>query len=182
MPTVYVDTSDLKNLAKDLEKCPQMLHAATAAALNRTLTFIGAETKRQVAKEYAVKKSISKSVKKTRATPRNLTAVAEYTGKPIPVFVFKHSIAKNRQRSPVTVTIKTSNGARTHDGSNPAMFGGYGKVMRREGGQKNIRTAYTVSIPQMISSDEVFKVIAEKAQAKLYERMKHEVEWRMSKL
>ena len=180
---IYVDTSDLKELTKDLQRCPQLVNQATASALNRTLTFIGAETKRQVQTEYAVTKSINKYLKMTRATARNLTAVATYTDKPIPMFVFKHTAARNRFRSPITITIKRSNGAKTHNGSNPALFRGYGKkIMRREAGEKNIRTAYTLSIPQMVASDEVYKVIADKAQPYFYKRIEHEVNYRLSKL
>ena len=183
MANITVDASKLEKLAEGLSDYPQQMYAAMASALNRTLTFVGAETKRQVQAEYAVTKSINKSVKMTKATKRNLTAIATYTDKPIPMFVFKNTYKRNRFRSPVTVTIKKSNGARTHNGSNPALFRGYGKkIMRREGGEENIRTAYTLSIPQMVSSDEVYKVIADKAEEYLYKRMEHEVEYRLSKL
>lgn len=183
---IYCDTSDLSKLLKKVEDIlsPQSTHAAMASALNRTLTFVGAETKRQVQAEYAVTKSISKSVKMKKAKANHLVAEAMYTGKPIPLFVFKHSAPQNRYRSPVTVTIKKSNGAQTHTGSNPAMFKSYSgkKVSIRAAGQKNIKTAYTLSIPQMVSSDDVYDVIAKKAEEKLYERLEHELKWRMSKL
>jgi hypothetical protein len=183
MANITVDLTDVKDLVKDLQVCPQMIRQATASALNRTLTFIGAETKRQVQQEYAVTKSIQKAFTKKRATQNNLTAEAIYTDKSIPMFVFKHTVAQNRFRSPVTITIKKSNGKQTHNGSNPALFRGYGKkIMRRESGEKNIRTAYTLSIPQMVANDDVYKVIAEKAQSHFYKRLEHEVDWRMKKL
>lgn len=184
--TIYCDTSNLRKLIKEFESelSPQSIHAAMANALNRTLTFISAETKRQVQQEYAVTKSIDKSVKKQKATRSDLTAVAMYTGKPIPLFVFKNTAPRNKYRSPVSVLIKKSNGMQTHTGSNPAMFKAYGgkKVILRDSGQKNLRTAYTLSIPQMVSNDSVYDEIAKKAEAKLYERLKHELEWRLSKL
>lgn len=183
---VYCDTSDVDKLMKQMEAVlsPQEAHAALASALNRTLSFVGAETKRQVKGEYAVTKSIDKSVKKTKATRNNLTAEAIYQDKPLPMFVFKHTAATNQYRSPVSVLIKKSNGMRTHTGSNPAMFKAYGdkKITLREPGQRNIRTAYTVSIPQMVSNDNVYKVIAKKAEDKLKERVVHELNWRLSKL
>lgn len=180
---VDIDEDELRKLSKKLEAHPQLIRAATVSALNRTLTFIGAETKRQVKKDYAVTKSINKSIKMTRATRGNLTAIAEYTDKPLPMFVFKHSVAQNKFRSPVTITIKHSNGKQTHDGSNPALFRGYGKkIMRRESGQENIRTAYTISIPQMVASDAVYNVIAEKAKEYFFTRFEHEVNWRLENL
>lgn len=183
MAVIEVDTSDLGELIKGLEKFPSITRPAMASALNRTLNFISAETKRQVQGEYAVTKSIDKSLKKTRATVNNLTAIATYTDKPIPMFVFKHTVAKNRFRSPISITIKKSNGKQTHDGSNPALFRGYGKkIMRRDSGQKNIRTAYTVSIPQMVANDDVYNVIAKKAHDYLYKRLQHELAYRISKL
>lgn len=180
---ITVDVSDLKMLAQDLKDHPQQMYAAMASALNRTLAFIGAETKRQVQAEYAVTKSINKALKMTRAKPRNLAAMATYADKPIPMYVFKNTYTRNQYRSPVTVTIKRSGGAKTHTGSNPALFRAFGKkIMRREPGEKTIRTAYTLSIPQMVSSDAVYQDIATKAKAYLYKRMEHEVQYRLSKL
>ena len=182
---IYCDTGDLDKVMKELQAfvSPQTSHAAMASALNRTLTFIGAETKRQVKSEYAVTKSLDKSVEKKKATRSDLTAEAKYTGKPLPLFIFKNSAPDNRYRSPVSVLVKKSSGMQTHSGSNPAMFKAYGnKIKLRDSGQRNIRGAYTVSIPQMVANDEVYEVIAKKAEDKLYERLLHELEWRMSKL
>lgn len=184
--TFYCDPSDLEQKIEKVKQVlsPQSVHAAMSSALNRTLTFVSAETKRQVQAEYAVTKSIDKSVKKTKATSRRLIAEAAYTDKPIPMFVFKHKVPANQYRSPVSVLIKKSNGMRTHEGSNPALFKAYGgkKIIRRDAGQKNLHTAYTVSIPQMVANDKVYEVIAKKAEDKLSERFEHELDWRMSKI
>ena len=183
--TVYIEAKDIGKLMDKARNVltGQNMHAAMASALNRTLTYISAETKRQVKGEYAVTKSIDKALTKEKATRSKLQAVAKYTDKPIPMYVFKYRAANNPYRSPVSVTIKKSNGMKTHDGSNPALFKAYGKkIMRREAGQKNIRTAYTLSIPQMVSSEEVYDVIGQKAEVYLYKRLEHEIEWRMSKI
>lgn len=183
--TIYCDTSDLNRLIKDVGDVlsPQTTHAAMASALNRTLTFIGAETKRQVNQEYAVRKSLNKSLTEKKAKRSDLTAIAKFTGKPLPLFIFKNVAPSNIYRSPVSVLVKKSNGMQTHTGSNPAMFKAYGqKIKLRYPGERNIHGAYTVSIPQMVASDEVYDVIAKKAEAKLYERLKHELEWRISKI
>lgn len=183
--TIYCDTSDVDKVLKDMKAflSPQTTNAAMASALNRTLTFVSAETKRQVKSEYAVTKSLDKSVVKKKATTSNLSAEAIYTGKPLPLFIFKNTAPANQYRSPVSVLVKKSNGIQTHSGSNPAMFKAYGnKVKLRDSGQKNIRGAYTVSIPQMVANDDVYEEIAKKAEVKLYERLIHELEWRISKL
>ena len=184
---VYCNTDDLEKTMKEVEKVlsKQSVHAAMASALNRTLTFVGAETKRQVRSEYAVTKSINKSLSMEKATSRKLTAAANYTDKPLPMFVFKHTVQNNQYRSPISITIKKSNGAKTVGVSNGmAVFKAYGnsKITRRVLGQRNLKTAYTVSIPQMVASDEVYDVIAKKAEAKLKERLNHEIDWRMSKI
>jgi len=184
--TIYCDAGDMKKKIKKVEKTltGQNVHAAIASALNRTLTYVGSETKRQVQSEYAVTKSINKSLKMEKATRVKLKAAANYTDKPIPMFVFKHKVAANQYRSPISITIKKSNGMQTHNGSNPALFKAYGnsKIIRRDTGQRKLKTAYTVSIPQMVASDEVYDVIAKKAEVKLQERINHELEWRMSKI
>ena len=187
MPKViYCDAGDLQKTIKKAERTltGQNVHAAIASALNRTLTFVGAETKRQVQGEYAVTKSINKSLTMKKATRVRLRAEANYTDKPIPMFVFKHKVAANRYRSPISITIKKSNGLQTHNGSNPALFKAYGgsKIIRRDAGQRNLKTAYTVSIPQMVASDKVYDVIAKKAEVKLQDRIEHELKWRISKI
>lgn len=184
--TIYCDAGDMHKKIKEVEKVltGQSVHAALASALNRTITFVGSETKREVQKEYAVTKSINKSLSMEKATRSKLTAAANYKDKPIPMFVFKHKVAANQYRSPISILIKKSNGMQTHNGSNPALFKAYGgsKIIRRDAGQRNLKTAYTLSIPQMVQSDEVYDDIAKKAEEKLQERINHELEWRMSKL
>ena len=119
-----------------------------------------------------------------KATRNKLTAAANYKDKPIPMFVFKHKVPANQYRSPISITIKKSNGMQTHHGSNPALFKAYGgsKIIRRDIGQRNLKTAYTVSIPQMVANDDVYDEIAKKAEVKLQERIEHELEWRLSKI
>lgn len=184
--TIYCDASDIRKTIKKAEKVltGQSIHAGLASALNRTITFVGSETKKEVQKEYAVTKSINKSLSMEKATRSKLVAAANYKDKPLPMFVFKHKVAANQFRSPISITIKKSNGMQTHDGSNPALFKAYGgkKIIRRDAGQKNLKTAYTLSIPQMVASEKVYDEIAEKAEVKLQERIEHEIEWRMSKI
>lgn len=185
--TIYCDATDMTKKLKEVEKTltGQSVHAAIASALNRTLTFVGSETKRQVQSEYAVTKSINKSLSMEKARRSKLVAAANYTDKPLPMFVFKHKVPANQFRSPISITIKKSNGAKTVGYSgNSALFKAYGnsKIERRDLGQKRLKTAYTVSIPQMVASDEVYDVIAKKAEVKLQERIEHELEWRMSKI
>lgn len=185
--TIYCDTSDITELAKKARGILSdgSIRQATATGMNETLKHIAAATKKQVQAEYYVTKSIDKSLEKKRASASDLTAEARYTGKPIPLFVFKHTAARNQYRSPVTVTIKRANGAQT-SGSNPVLFKTYSykykKVMRRDAGQKNIRTAYTVSIPQMVRSDEVYEAVAKSAEQYLYKRVAYQLQKRIDKL
>ena len=183
---VYCDTSDLEKKLNEVEEIltGRSIHAAMASALNRTLTFVGAETKRQVQSEYAVKKSINKALTMKKAKRVHLTAEAQYKDKPIPMYVFSHKIPSNKYRSPVQVTIKKGETKRVGISEGSAIFGAYGnkKIERRDLRQKNLKTAYTVSIPQMVANDDVYKVIADKAENKLIERFNHEIEWRMSKI
>lgn len=183
--TIYCDTSDLGKLITkfETELSQPTMRRAMASALNKTLGYVGAETKREVNKEYAVPRSITKALTEKRATSSRLEAVAKYQDSPLPLFLFKYRAASNRYRSPVSVMVKRSNGMKTHTGSNPAMFKAYGnKIKLRDTGQRNIRGAYTVSIPQMVANEEVYDEIAKKAEVRLYKNLEHELEWRLSKL
>lgn len=184
---VYCDPSDMDEVIKKAKKAltGQGIHASMANALNDTIKFVGAETKRQVQGEYYVTKSINKSLSMKRATRRNLTAEANYQDKPLPLFVFKHKVPANQYRSPIQVTIKKSNGMKTVGVSKgAAVFGAYGgkKIERRDLTQKNLKTAYTVSIPQMVANPDVYDDIAKKAEAKLINRFNHHIEWRIKNL
>lgn len=188
---VYCDTRDLERDIKKIEDAltGQSIHAAMSNALNRTLTFVGAETKRQVKSEYTVKSTpIAKSLTKKRATRSKLTAEAIYKDTPLPLQIFKHKIPSNRYRSPVMVQIRQSGGKQIdytdNNGTRQVLFGAYGKkkLVRRDLGQKNLKTAYTISVPQMVSKDNVYGKIVDKAEAKLIERMNHEIKIRMDKI
>lgn len=189
--TIYCDTSELEKDIKDLRETlsGQSIHAAISNALNRTLTFVGAETKRQVRSEYTVKATpIARALTKKRATRANLQAEAVYKDNPLPLYVFKHKIPSNQYRSPVMITIKQGGGKRVDytngNGGRQVLFGAYGnkKIMRRDLTQKKLKTAYSVSVPQMVASKDVYDVIVKKAEETLQKRLEHEIQWRLSKL
>ena len=178
MPVIYCDTTEANRLIRRMEKATstERMKVAMSRALNSTLRHIPAETKRQVQREYAVKASLQKGVKKIHASPGNLHAEALYTGATLPLYTFATKAPKNRYRSPVSALVKLSNGWQTHEEANPAMFKAYGrKVLTRAAGQRTIRTAHTISIPQMVSNESVYQEIARDAESYLYERVEYYV-------
>lgn len=181
---IYCDTADLKKDVKDLTSAltGRQMHAALANALNRTLTFVGAETKRQVRSAYTVKSSsVAKALTKKKATRSMLIAEANYKDRPLPLYVFKHRIPNNQNRTPVSVTIKKGQGKQVEFSGGQVLFGAYGKtkIMRRDLTEKKIQTAYTVSVPQMVENEKVYDEIVKKAEAKLQERVDHEIQVRL---
>ena len=62
------------------------------------------------------------------------------------------------------------------------MNGGTHIWMREGKSRTPVRLLRTLSVPQMISNDEVINTIQEKSGEKLHERINHEIEWRLNKL
>lgn len=179
---VRIDASDLKRLSAKLGKCPMITRQATSSALNKTINRVIRKTKEEVSKEYSpLLRGIKQTAKIKKSNVATLQAEVKYTGSPIKAGDFKKSIPSNRYRSPVKLWIKKS--AAT-SGSNPVMFGGHGKkgVFKRSLGSRDTTTVYTVSIPQMVSNDEVYQRVSDDAKKYLTDRLEHELDYRLGRL
>ena len=185
--TVYCDLSDLEELTKSARGILSdgTIRREMAGALNDTLPHIAAETKRRVSSEYLITKSINKTLSKKRATSSDLTAEARYTDKPLPLFVFKHTAPKTGTRSPVSIArLAGEKKVLSYSSEGAAIFKAYGskKIIRRASRQRNLKSTYTVSIPQMVANDDIYKEIAKDAESFVYKKLKYRLERRMSKL
>lgn len=186
---IICDTSDLERLIKGLEGILEdgTIRQCVAGALNDTLPHIAAQTKREVQAEYLITKSIDKTLEKKKAKTSDLTAEARYTDKPLPLFVFKHSAPTSGNRSPVKIAriagkSKTVGYSSEGEGVFKTKNYRHKKIMVRAAGQRNIRTAYSVSIPQMVANDGVYEAIAKDAEPFIYRRLEYRINKRLDKL
>lgn len=187
MPVYEIDYSELKDLNRKLKKHPKEARNAMRSAVNRTISRIVTNTAKEVKKEYPaiIRKDIKETLNIEKATLSNLTGIVESTGSRLRASKFPHKISRKRNRSPVSVKIK---GSYKTSGNSPVMFGeGVGgnrgargrEIYKREG--KTAETVYTLSIPQMISNENVYKAIADDASEFLVKRFEHEYYYRINK-
>lgn len=190
MSEIIVDTEELKRVAVELSAFPKVAPKAMSAALNRTIATVKTDMRREAVAAYEVKSGdVSKSLSVKRATPNRLTAEAISVGRPIALIHFKVKPRKpptKRTNKQVLVKIKKSEGYAAV-GTKPSAFvqsaNGAVNVFKRTGKSRlPIKRLYSLSVPQMISNEQVITRIKDKAHETLNKRVTHEIEYRLNKL
>jgi hypothetical protein len=190
MAEVIVDTEELKRIALELKGFPDVAPKAMSSALNRTITTVKTDMKREVVAAYEVKGSdVTKSLSVKKSSPNKLSAEAISQGRPIALAHFKFKPKKpmaGKTRRKVMVKVKKSEGF-TEIKSKPAAFvqnpNGATNIFKREGQSRlPIKRLYSLSVPQMLGNQEVINRITVKAHETLEKRVKHEIEYRLKKI
>lgn len=184
----FINDKELKKIAIKFKDFPNKVPAATAAAINRTLTYTITQTKKEVTNEYSIKqKDVGATLKKKRASKGSLNAYIESKGSTIALSKFPYNPKQYRKRNKkVKVKVKKQEGYKVIKTSPTAFvqtMNGATHIWMREGKKRTpVRLLRTLSVPQMISNEKVIKAIEKKASEKLQERIEHEIEWRLNKL
>lgn len=183
MSNIYVDTSDLEKLMKKFDGFPDQVRSSLNNTLNRTINRVKTNTQKEVKKEYAVNRSIKKVMYDKRSKLSTLTAEVGVTDTRIKMGDFKFSAAQNSQRSPITVTIKKSNGAVTST-AQPPLFMGKNQIYHRTPNDPKYKVgwAFTLSIPQMVSNEEVYQRIADDAHDFMLKRFEQDITYRIKNM
>lgn len=190
MAEIIVDTEELKQVAVELVAFPKVAPKAMAAALNRTISTVKTDMRREAVASYEVKSAdVAKSLSVRKASPSRLTAEALSVGRPIALAHFKIKPRKpmaGKTRRKVMVKIKKSEGYVALN-IKPSAFvqnpNGAINVFQREGKKRlPIKRLYSLSVPQMINNPEVLNRITVKAHETLDKRVKHEIEYRLKKI
>jgi len=188
---IIVDTSSINRLTIELRGFEGQVEEATYHALNRAVDYTLTQVGRIVTKEYAIKQKDVKESFKTgirKPTRTNLTASITSTGHVLSIAHFPHTpttpIRGGASRS-VKVQIKRSGGKKVVNTSPKPFIMSTGardpdgvqfNVFRREGrGRMPVVVLKTLSIPQMITSSNTSDQIQAAAQAKIEERLQHEI-------
>lgn len=180
-----IDDSELKKAVSKLSNVPKEIPKATAAAINRTLTFTRKRVNQEVRKTYNVKSSdITKTLEIHKANSSNLTAYIISKGGRLTLGRFARNTGSWKKGKPVKVKVKKS-GIKTVNTSPRAFISGLtgnNHIVKRTGASRYpIKVLHTLSIPQMISNDNVSERVQEESSQKLQERINHEVEYRLSR-
>lgn len=181
MSNVFIDDREIKKAVDKLVLVPKKIPGATAQAINRTVTYTVTLVKRETTQIYAVKQGdVAATLKKKKATRGDLRGYVESTGRPIELSKFPYNPKKTgKKRKSVKVKVRKDNGYQKIE-TKPSAFTNNSQIWQRKGKDRfPIKKLYTLSIPNMIANPEVMNPIMEKANAKLIERINHEVERRL---
>lgn len=180
---IVVDTSQLNRVVQGLGNFEKEMPRAAISAVNRTLTHVNKRTKQLVAAEYRVKSSdIQSTITITKARKGKLLAYIKSEGRRLTLSRFKYGNSKKA----IKVSIKKKEGPKQVATSPKAFIrtlNGNQQIMKRKGRSRYpVDVLRTISIPQMIDSLEVSEQIQREANAKLSERINHEIDYRLRRI
>lgn len=155
-------------------KAPNVL----TSALNRTVTTVASNIKKEVRKEYNIKAlDVTQSITKTKASRTKMTAMVASKGTPIPLDRFKLSprAVQPKRKKPIKAGVKKG-GLKEVVGAFVSDLNGI-KVFQREGKKRlPVKRLYGPSVPQMLGSQEVVNRINQEGAVMFNNRMNHEIE------
>lgn len=198
---IKIDDKELKQAVKKLSAFPKEIPKATVAALNRTVTFANTRIKREVTRKYAIKSGeVQQTLTMKKATTQNLTTYITSEGRRYTLAHFErnlNSVAKAGGNIKVQVKKGNTKAVNIKPGAFVASMSGPKKkraarksntmgtflIAQRVGNSRYpIKVLRTLSVPQMISSNDISETVLKESQNMLKKRIDHEVEYRLSKL
>lgn len=200
---LFVESKSLDRLTIQLKQFPKEMKSAAYSAINRTLDHVVTQVGRIVPKTYAIKATDVKDSFKggiKRPSQTNLEASVTSKGHTLSIAHFPHSpetlvIAKSlgvkHKKAQIKVKVKkgsykyiktipgaflASTGAKSADKVQFNVFKRVGKA------RLPIKVIRTLSVPQMITNENIGKEIQNIASSKLAERIEHEIDFRLKKM
>lgn len=198
---IKIDDKQLKQTVKKLSAFPKEIPKATVSALNRTITFTNKTIKKEVVSKYSIKSGeVQQTLTMKKANYSNLTTYIICEGRRYTLAHFERNLkgaikkggAINVQiKKGSTKAVNTSPGAFVASMSGPKKKGklkrktttGTFLIAQRVGAARYpIKVLRTLSVPQMISSNDISEKVLKESQNVLQKRIEHEVEYRLSKI
>lgn len=196
--TIYLDTKQLDRLAIQLKGFESQLAPATIAAFKRTAEYVVTQAGKIVPKYYAIKGSeVKASFKGDLKYPSksDLSMSVESKGHTLSFAHFPYvpkapvtKIKKSVFERAVRVTIKKNKGQVVSKRGFVATTGAksedktqFNVFMRLGKSRFPIAPIRTLSIPQMITNENVADQLLDAANKKMAERLEHEITFRMTR-
>lgn len=175
--TVDVDEHRIREIQQKLGDMQNKAPVIISSAMNRSITALSTELTKGIRSKYHIKAGqIKDATKKTNASPGNLSAQVNISGKPIGLDKFKVTpkTVNPRRKSPIKVAVKKGGGAPVKGAFNANVNGL--KVMRRTTKKRlPIERLYGPAIPQMAKNEEVANAARRRGGQVFEERLKHEI-------
>lgn len=171
--SVEIDEKLIENVQSELGDFHKKAPSVITGALNRAVTNVNSNIKKQVRKEYIVKaEDIQKTISKTKASRGDIGAEVKSRGNLMALDKFKVSpkTINPRRKSPIKVAVKKGAaaplpGAFMSDINGPKLFKRSGKK------RLPIKRLFGPSVPQMIGNEEVRTQIEKEGQETFQKRL-----------
>jgi len=183
---ITIDTSALNRVMRDLKGFEKQVPKAVQQAINRTIKHAETRSAQAVIKDYNIKSGEVKKTMKTRyANVGSLKAHVKVDGKRLTLARF---LPGGLNSSSKVAKVKIKKGASyKRVGGEPKAFvqsvTGRTHIMRREGRSRYpVDVMRTIATGQMVSNEDVSKVIQKDVNAMLEKTINHEISRRLNKL
>ncbi len=199
---IKIDDKELKQTIKKLSAFPKEIPKATVSALNRTISFANTKIKKEVTAKYSIKSGeVQQTLTVKKANYSNLTTYIICEGRRYTLAHFERNLkgaairgggVKVQVKKGSTKTVNINPGAFVASMSGPknkkklkraTITSGTFLIAQRVGAARYpIKVLRTLSVPQMVSSNDISEKVLSQSQDMLKKRIEHEVEYRLSKI
>jgi len=188
--SMSIDVKEFEKAEKLIREAPKEYMIGMVRAINRSLPTGSKIIQKDIAEEYTIKPmSIRRSIVRNKATTKNPSGEIIVVGIPLRMSNFKFKPTKvpttrKQQLKGVQIKVKKQGGY-LKSKSDPPMFVGTNKsgapevFERTKGGKFKIGWAFSLSIPQMLSSPQVYDKVKKEVGEKFEKELTHEVEYRL---
>lgn len=174
---VDLDRKMLEDIERRLGSLSRKAPNVLSIAINRAVTNVNSNVKKEVRKEYNISAAdIQKTLKVSKATRASLRGEVKSTGSPIGLDKFKISpkTVNPRRKSPIKVGVKKGDLKKLLHAFVADVNGT--KVFEREGKSRlPIKRLFGPSVPQMIDNDDIRAKIELEGQKTFLTRTEHEI-------
>lgn len=174
---VDISLEGVKEAEKMLKEFPRRVPGAVSNAINRSLTNMRANARKEVRQNYEIKaKDFNRTIKRKNSTRSTLAGAVTSEGQIVPLDRFKVSpkTVQPRRKAQLKITIKKGE-TKQITGAFVANIHGI-KIFRRKTNKRNpIDRLFGPSVPQMLGKESVVKEIERKGMDMFRRRLDHEV-------
>lgn len=174
---VGVDETTLRYVQYRLGEFSKRAPNAISNALNRGMTNVGSNIRKEIRKDYHIKAGdINATLSRNRANRGSLTATVISKGELIGLDKFKVNprTVNPRRKTPLRVAVKKSGGS-IISGAFNADISGVKVFMRVKKSRLPIRRLFGPSVPQMLGREDIRDFVMSEGQDTFERRLEHEI-------
>lgn len=175
---IGISEESLKRVERILASVPGGAEKALAGAMNRGLSRIRTESKRQVREVYAVQSSVFSSAANIRlgkANTGNLSGYVSFSGYKIPLYKFR--VTSDSAGKHVRAVVKKGGDTEFRHAFVAHMRNGHTGIFERKTSERfPIEEKMGLAAAQMVKNEKIVSAVEKDAQELVSKRLEHEIE------